>query len=408
MKVQRVLITEGFGGFFYDDQAAIRAGAVLDGESYRGTPRTPGFAAVRIPGRAVSVGLVLADGYIAWGDCVNVQYAAAAGRDPLVTSPQAQGQLRECIVPWLSERAIGSFRSAVAELAALRAEERPLNTAIRYGVSQALLDAAAHAARRHPVALLREEYALDDPLAIIPIHAQTGDDRQRAVDRMIMKRIESMPHGLFNAPEKFGRAGEKFVEYLRWVRARIRELAGEAYRPILHFDLYGTPGLAFDNAPRRIAEFLASLVPLADGLTLRIEAPADFGSRQAQIDRFVSIRGELRRLGSPVQIVVDEWCNTLEDIADFAAAGAADVIQIKTPDLGEISASLEAVLACRRHGAGAYLGGSAAETDLSSRASTHVAMATRADVQLAKPGMGVDEGIMLVRNEQLRTLAALA
>jgi len=35
----------------------------------------------------------------------------------------------------------------------------------------------------------------------------------------------------------------------------------------------------------------------------------------------------------------------------------------------------------------------------------HVAMATRADQILAKPGMGVDEGHMIVYNEMRRILA---
>jgi methylaspartate ammonia-lyase len=34
-----------------------------------------------------------------------------------------------------------------------------------------------------------------------------------------------------------------------------------------------------------------------------------------------------------------------------------------------------------------------------------VALATRPDLIMAKPGMGVDEGIMLVQNEMARTLA---
>ena len=39
--------------------------------------------------------------------------------------------------------------------------------------------------------------------------------------------------------------------------------------------------------------------------------------------------------------------------------------------------------------------------------SAHVAMACGADQVLAKPGMGVDEGLMIVGNEMART-AALA
>jgi methylaspartate ammonia-lyase len=106
-----------------------------------------------------------------------------------------------------------------------------------------------------------------------------------------------------------------------------------------------------------------------------------------------------------VHLVADEWANTLADIHAFVEAGAADMIQIKMPDLGSVHNSVEAVLACRANGVGAFLGGSYVETDLSARVSAHVALATRPDIIMAKPGMGVDEAISLVHNEMARTLA---
>ena len=80
------------------------------------------------------------------------------------------------------------------------------------------------------------------------------------------------------------------------------------------------------------------------------------------------------------------------------------MIQIKTPDLGGLHHCIEAVLDCRRHGVLAHIGGSCCETDRSARACVHVAMATGADQILAKPGMGVDEGLSIVGNEMARTL----
>ena len=53
------------------------------------------------------------------------------------------------------------------------------------------------------------------------------------------------------------------------------------------------------------------------------------------------------------------------------------------------------------------MGGSCTETDLSAGVSVHVAVATQSDMMLAKPGMGVDEGLTIVGNEQNRLLAAL-
>jgi Methylaspartate ammonia-lyase C-terminus len=50
--------------------------------------------------------------------------------------------------------------------------------------------------------------------------------------------------------------------------------------------------------------------------------------------------------------------DTLEDIRLFAAEKAAHVVQIKTPDVGSILDTILAILACKDHGAGAYVGGS--------------------------------------------------
>jgi methylaspartate ammonia-lyase len=105
---------------------------------------------------------------------------------------------------------------------------------------------------------------------------------------------------------------------------------------------------------------------------------------------------------------VDEWCNTLEDIRLFADAGAADVIHVKTPDLGGISNTVEALLYVRNAGLSAYCGGSCNETDRSAQVCAHVAMACEAAHVLAKPGMGLDEGLMIVSNEMRRTAALAA
>jgi methylaspartate ammonia-lyase len=54
---------------------------------------------------------------------------------------------------------------------------------------------------------------------------------------------------------------------------------------------------------------------------------------------------------------------------------------------------------------GAYLGGTCNETNRSGEVCAHIAMATSPDQLLAKPGMGVDEGFMIVWNEMQRILA---
>ena len=109
--------------------------------------------------------------------------------------------------------------------------------------------------------------------------------------------------------------------------------------------------------------------------------------------------------GIQVELVADEWCNTLEDIKLFADHRAGHMIQIKTPDLGGINNTIEAVLYCKEKGIGAYQGGTCNETDRSAQVCVNCAMATQPDQILAKPGMGVDEGFMIVYNEMNRIIA---
>jgi methylaspartate ammonia-lyase len=78
------------------------------------------------------------------------------------------------------------------------------------------------------------------------------------------------------------------------------------------------------------------------------------------------------------------------------------------PDLGGINNTIEALLFVRDCGLAAYCGGSSNETDRSAQVSTQIAMACGALQVLAKPGMGVDEGLMIVGNEMARTAALIA
>lgn len=181
----------------------------------------------------------------------------------------------------------------------------------------------------------------------------------------------------------------------------------QEYHPAFHLDVYGTIGVAFDNDPVKMADYLAELAAEAEPYDLRIEGPMDSGSREAQIKDMKALKDELARRDIKVELVADEWCNTLEDIKLFVDHEAADVVQIKTPDLGGINNTIEAVMYCKENNVGAYQGGTCNETDRSSRICVNLALATQPDQVLAKPGMGVDEAIMIVKNEMNRILEIL-
>ena len=409
MKILDVVCSQGRTGFYFDDQRAIKKGAGHDGVFYVGEPVTEGFTAVRQAGESISVMLILEDGQIAYGDCAAVQYSGAGGRDPLFLAKDFIPLIDKYIKPQLVGKEADNFRQLAADMEAITIDGKRLHTAIRYGVSQALLDAVAKATGRLMCEVVADEYGCTVSDKPVPIFTQSGDDRYDNSDKMIIKGAQVLPHALINnVHDKLGEHGEKLAEYVTWLRNRILEhRQNPDYAPVLHIDCYGTIGQVFgNNNYKDMADYIEELGKLAKPFHLRIEGPMDCDcDRETQIEAMAGLTAELDRRGCDVELVADEWCNTLEDIKLFADAKAGHMVQIKTPDLGGVNNTIEAVLYCKEKGIGAYQGGTCNETDRSAQVCVHCAMATQPTQILAKPGMGVDEGFMIVYNEMERILA---
>ncbi len=410
MKILDLVCVPGRTGFFVDDQAAILAGAQHDGFNYVGQAVTPGFNRIRQAGQSLSVMILLDDGQIAHGDCTVVQYSGVGGRDPLFDAEQAKEVIYNNLAPLLRGQMITQFKSMAQEVDSLEINGKRISAAIRYGVTQAILDAVAKSRSLTMAEIIADEYETGIEIAIVPIHTQSGDDRYDNVDKMILKEADVLPHGLINNVEtKLGVRGELLKEYVTWVRNRILHLRqNSSYNPVLQFDVYGTIGQIFDSNISECAEYLIQLGELAVPFALRIEHVIDGKSVEGQVAVSKALRSELFSRGSKVQISVDEWCNTLEDIRKFVDAKAADVVHVKTPDLGGINNTIEALLLIYKNGLGGYCGGTCNETDRSAQITAHIAMACGAIQILAKPGMGVDEGMMIVGNEMARVMALIA
>ena len=409
MKIVDVICSPGRTGFYFDDQRAIKRGAGHDGVFYVGEPVTEGFTAVRQAGESISVILLLEDGQLAYGDCAAVQYSGAGGRDPLFLARDFIPVIDQYIKPQLVGKEADDFRGLCAMMEAIQVEGKRLHTAIRYGVSQALLDAVAKATGRMMCEVVADEYGCTVSETPVAIFTQSGDDRYDNADKMIIKGAQVLPHALINNVEsKLGTKGEKLAEYVAWLRDRIlANRQDESYLPVFHIDVYGTIGAAFgNNNYKAMADYIEELGRIAKPFHLRIEGPMDCDcDRETQIEALAGLTRELDARGCDVELVADEWCNTLEDIKLFADAKAGHMVQIKTPDLGGVNNTIEAVLYCKEKGIGAYQGGTCNETDRSAQVCVHCAMATQPAQILAKPGMGVDEGFMIVYNEMNRILA---
>ncbi len=409
MKIVDVVCSAGKTGFFFDDQRAIKRHAISDGAMYEGDPITEGFVKIRQAGESISVMLVLEDGQIAVGDCAAVQYSGCGGRDPLFVAEQYIDVINRHIAPVLKGKSLDKFRPLATFIDQMINPDtkRPFHTAIRYGVTQAILDGVAKSKKAIMADIIAQEYQTqvsDDP---IPIFMQSGDDRYINVDKMIIKQADVLPHGLINhVPTKLGYQGEILLTYIEWLSQRIQTKRIDAsYHPIIHLDVYGTLGIIFDLDLEKMVSYLKQAEQAAYPFLLRIEGPMDVENKQEQIKQLATLTRMIDQANIQVQIVADEWCNTLEDIKDFVDARAGHMVQIKTPDLGGINNTIEAILYCQQHNILAYQGGSCNETDRSAQISVHIAMATHPAQLLAKPGMGVDEGFMIVTNEMARIRA---
>jgi methylaspartate ammonia-lyase len=450
-----VLAVPAVGAGYYEDLAALRAQPIPLPQRFTAAPLTPGFRAVREVAEAVSVGLVLDSGQVAWGDCVASSEGGQNGRDPVFRASDGLAAIQRFVAPALEGRPLGSFRELAAAvgglaqmvevtrpvarpepdhsegvsrralvtlparlLQAARGEEevpterltveQPLHSAVYYGVSQALLRAVALARGVTMARVLAEEWGLPLPAAPIPIHAQSSHERYYDAEKMIARRVASLPHAAVDdVREQVGDQGTELVRFCRWLRSRIEELGGDDYWPTIHLDVRGALGFIAGGSSGRVLGHLYALELAVQPYPLRVENPVLMDGRHAQIEAMKTLREYIQFRKMKVQLVASEWANTLDDVRAFVKAGAADMMHLKAPELGGVHNAVEAVLACRAGQVGVLLGGSAAETDLSARVAVHVALAARPHLVLARPGLGVDEAVSFTQNEMARALAAM-
>lgn len=408
MKIQDVVYAVGRSAFMNKDLAAIKAGARQNGSIYDGKPVLPGFKRITQPGIVISVMLVLEDGSVAFGDCADVILTGFAGRDPLFREEDHIDFLRGTMRDFLVGKELTAFRPLAEAVDAMTRDGKRLHTAVRYGVTQAILNGVAVASRLTMAEVVAKEYGCPVSSRPIDILASIHNGDLGQLDRMVLKRIALLPHGSFQIVERdLGLSGEKLLDYVRGLTKRISEIRDEDYFPRIHLDLYGTLGELFNNDIDAITDYMGKVAEVASPFKVLLESPVIGKTQDAHIEIFLKIRAELKRKGIELGVIADEWCNTLEDIKRFAKESVSDFVQIKTPDLGGINNSIEAVLYCRAHGMGCCLGGTANETDKSARITTNIALATQPNFMLSKPGLGGDEAVMIQTNEMARTLALI-
>ena len=159
MRVKEVICAAGRSGYMHRDLLAIKSGkAKPNGSLYEGEPMSPGFTRIIEPATIISVMLVLEDGQIAFGDCADVILAGVAGRDPAFNAKHHIDYVRTDVADALRGRDVSAFKANAEEMDTFRRGGKRLHTAIRYGVSQALLHATALARKETMAEMIAREY----------------------------------------------------------------------------------------------------------------------------------------------------------------------------------------------------------------------------------------------------------
>lgn len=406
MKIVDVKYFPIVAGWYCDDKEALEKGCVKsDYYLLTGSPVTKGFNTVREVGTGVGVSIKLENQRVFYGDGTSVTYAGTAGRDQLFRYEDYVDHCKSVLNKLLVDKDTEDFADICSAI------EDPMNlpgshAAIRYAVSSALLEASAAVSNMSKASFLCNKFKLPKINKNIKYMIQGGSDWYNSVDKAIYHRVDALPHALLHSVEDdFGPAGEKLIDYGKWIKQRIAEHKVESdYNPIFHFDCYGTIGRAFRNNVEKISDYIAILENAISPFSLQLESPIEMQNKNDQIQILADLKQTLRNKESQTLIVADEWCNDLSDISDFIESKSVDMIQIKMPDLGSITQSVKAVMICHENGVKAYLGGSCNETDLNAKNAVHVAVATGAEQILVRPGMGIDEGFSIMKNEETRIL----
>jgi len=411
-RVESLIAVGGFGGNWYIDRQAVRAGAVQDGLTFRGETVTPGFKSIVQPAAAICVQLILDDGSVAYGDCVGVAYSGQMTRDALLYPSDQIPIIEKYITPKVVGRELSAFRPLAEEIEGLVLDGKKLHANVRYGVSQALLDAVAKAKRVTMAEVIAQEYGTTLAHKPIPLNVQVGTEWydpgtlafvKRPIDKVILRRAENIHTGSIYTMDLFN----KQLEYLAWVKERIQQIGDKDYHPTIHFDLYGHIGFAFNNDVPKMVSYFQKLEKTAKPYSLIIEDPVNMGDKARQIEVLAALRAGLKKAGVQIITMADELCTRLEDHKAFAEAGAVDMQKIKAPDLGSITNAIEGLLYLKTKGVEPYLGGSATETDRAAQVRVHIGLATQPNQMLASPGSGIDEAYCITMNEMLRTLALI-
>lgn len=273
-KIEKVICAIGCSGYIHRDFEAIKNGAEQNGFIHMGNPVLPGFKRIDEPGTIISIILKLEDGQTAFGDCVDVIFTGIAGRDKIFNAENYIDYVIKEISPKLVGRQLNNFRDLAYEFDNLYNENKKIHTAIRYGVTQALLHAVSLSLNCTMAEVISSEYKINIADKLIPMLASCRRDDSMQLDRMILKKVDLLPHASSTGINKhIELKDEKLINYAKIIVNRIKEIGNKEYKPKIHLDVHGSLGDLFQMDFDLMSDYLGELQKATFPYDLLIESP---------------------------------------------------------------------------------------------------------------------------------------
>ncbi len=356
----------------------------------------PGLA---VNGDCVLIRIRLADGRTAWGECTGLPDSQAAIKTiqqqvapflqdhflpdhPLTSFPDLAticDGLREKITtthaqpPGVLPAGGGlSRRELITGLLAPEKpqtkqviETRPLLPAVRFGLSQAILNAVALSRRQTPTAVLAEAYGLPWPDAMVPLHVEVNDTTITAVQPVLGTHVAAFGYSTAggNPQTMLGADAERLQAHVRQVAAWLAaatppakpaitlnlEGATPPARPAIHLNLQGAFTELYGHNEGKILGALYGLEQAAKPYPLVVEnvVGGDFTAVRKVMQH---LYGYLRLRRMTTQLSAGASLFSPDELRELTAATAVHHIHLNSTQFGSIHETIHFMLTCQAQG----------------------------------------------------------
>ncbi|MEJ2746522.1 MAG: hypothetical protein P8183_01180 [Anaerolineae bacterium] len=390
-----------------------------------GLPALAGNSLQNTHFQSISLGLVLDGARVVWG----TYHPDSNDRAPLTT-------LQEKVVPLLNGRSLAAIREIMAELDGLTetavitrpvpppppgsvsrrgfltgnlaAEpeqeevvvERPLSPSLRYCVSQALFTALAQAQNVTVTECLAATYNPAWQPAPIPLHLEIDAADETPDTAVLSAHIQSIGYKIAssNPAAQLGTNGERLQRFIRQLTTLIEQATAPDYHPVIHLDVAGGLGQLLDNNAGRILGALYGLEQAARPYRLRVTDPALLADLAQQIAFNRQLMDYMRMRGMQTELVNGRAGQSLADITQLIAAGAAHWLELSPSRLGTVQQGIRAIQACQQAPIGVLL------RDSSHPFASHLALACQPDYIMVPWAANQPDNIDRVYREMIRTI----